>query len=87
MNASMGVPRRKAKTHRSGETGVAGGRLLPHSRSFMNQPRRILLILALGTLALLGLAGCSSDQKDSSMPWSRPADWENQVPGMSSGTR
>ena len=38
-----------------------------------------LLLLALG----LALAGCSiTPQKDSSIPWSRPAGWEGQIPGM-----
>jgi hypothetical protein len=44
--------------------------------------RRLILIFALGAAALLGLAGCTTDEKDSSIPWSRPADWENTVPGM-----
>jgi hypothetical protein len=36
-------------------------------------------------LALLALAatGCTSrTAQDSSMPWSRPANWEGQIPGM-----
>ncbi len=34
-------------------------------------------------LLLIGLtAGCMSSPKDSSIPWSRPADWEGQIPGM-----
>lgn len=36
-------------------------------------------------LVLLGLAftGCTTrTNKDSSIPWSRPADWEGQIPGM-----
>jgi hypothetical protein len=29
------------------------------------------------------LAGCAfNSQKESSIPWSRPADWEGQIPGM-----
>jgi hypothetical protein len=41
-----------------------------------------LLLLALAALA----AGCSTQTPtDSSIPWSRPANWENQVPGMGSG--
>lgn len=39
-----------------------------------------LLLLALLSL----LSGCMSAQKDSSIPWSRPADWEGQIPGMTS---
>lgn len=44
--------------------------------------RKALLALALGALALAGLAGCTSAQQDSSIPWSRPADWEGRIPGM-----
>jgi uncharacterized lipoprotein YajG len=41
-----------------------------------------LLLLAAAAL----FAGCSTQSpQDSSMPWSRPANWENQVPGMGSG--
>ncbi|HVW20707.1 MAG TPA: hypothetical protein VHC86_05785 [Opitutaceae bacterium] len=44
---------------------------------------------ALGALLLAGaafLAGCSTQSpKDSSIPWTRPASWENQVPGMGTG--
>lgn len=37
------------------------------------------LLLAAGLLA----GGCSiGSQKESSISWDRPADWENQVPGM-----
>ena len=39
--------------------------------------------LVLAALVTSGafLAGCSSPS-DSSIPWSRPANWEGQVPGM-----
>jgi hypothetical protein len=38
-----------------------------------------LLLIALSAL----LGGCSiSSQKDSSIPWNKPADWEGQIPGM-----
>ncbi len=41
-----------------------------------------LLLLA----AAAFVAGCSTETpKDSSIPWSRPANWEHQVPGMGSG--
>ena len=41
-----------------------------------------LLLLALGAL----LGGCSTrSPKDTSIPWSRPADWEGQMPGMGGG--
>lgn len=39
-------------------------------------------LLSLGLLALL--SGCPTTQTTSSIPWSRPATWEGQVPGMSS---
>jgi len=44
--------------------------------------RKVLVALVLGALALAGLAGCTSPQQDTSIPWSRPADWEGQIPGM-----
>jgi len=45
------------------------------------------LRLVLPLLAVLGGAlaagGCSiNSQKDSAIPWNRPADWEGQIPGM-----
>jgi hypothetical protein len=45
--------------------------------------RKILFLLLMSALGLLGLAGCGNPQQDSSIPWSRPADWEGQIPGMS----
>jgi hypothetical protein len=40
------------------------------------------LLLALGLLA----AGCSTQAPAASaIPWSQPANWENQIPGMGSG--
>ena len=44
--------------------------------------KSVLALVLLGSLA--ALSGCMSAQKDSSIPWSRPADWEGQIPGMSS---
>jgi hypothetical protein len=38
-----------------------------------------LLLLAIVSLSV----GCMSAPRDSSIPWSRPADWEGQIPGMS----
>jgi hypothetical protein len=48
----------------------------------MNTLRQPLLALLLLTLA--GLAGgCSTNSpKQTSIPWSRPAGWEGQIPGM-----
>lgn len=38
-----------------------------------------LILLFAGTL----LAGCTTrGAKDSSIPWSQPASWEGQIPGM-----
>jgi hypothetical protein len=38
-----------------------------------------LLLAAFGAL----LGGCSMNtQKNSAIPWSRPANWEGQIPGM-----
>lgn len=39
----------------------------------------LLLTIAVGTL----LAGCTSRTgRDTSIPWSRPANWEGQIPGL-----
>jgi len=46
--------------------------------------RSTLLLLVLAAAALAG--ACSTQTPtDSAIPWSRPANWENQVPGMGSG--
>ena len=43
----------------------------------------ILLLLAFGAL----LSGCVSNNRNgTSIPWSSPASWENQVPGMGPNT-
>jgi hypothetical protein len=43
--------------------------------------KRLLAIALFGLSAFLG--GCTSKtEKDTSIPWSRPADWEGQIPGM-----
>lgn len=48
----------------------------------LKQPIFVLLILALGAM----LTGCThKTAKDTSIPWSRPADWEGQMPGMGTG--
>lgn len=48
----------------------------------MSRSTRILLAL----LSLAGtavLSGCAAkDEKDSTIPWSRPASWEGQAPGF-----
>jgi hypothetical protein len=47
--------------------------------TFSHQRLLGLLLLAAALLA----AGCSSAPQGT-QPWSRPASWENQIPGMSS---
>ena len=43
---------------------------------------RLLIVLA-GIASAFLSTGCTSAQEaDSSIPWSRPANWEGQVPGM-----
>jgi hypothetical protein len=48
----------------------------------MKSFRRYLLPLLAALMA--GLAGgCAiNSQKDSAIPWNKPADWEGQIPGM-----
>lgn len=48
----------------------------------MSSARRSLFALVLLLLGLLGLTGCTPPQQDSSIPWSRPAEWEGRIPGM-----
>jgi hypothetical protein len=47
----------------------------------MPNVRKIFFVLLMAGLALAGLSGCAS-QQDSSIPWSRPAEWEGRIPGM-----
>lgn len=47
----------------------------------MSLKKSVLGFLLVVFVALL--SGCMSAPKDSSIPWSRPADWEGQIPGMS----
>ncbi len=37
-----------------------------------------LIIVAVASL----FAGCISPKAGDTIPWSRPADWEGQIPGM-----
>lgn len=46
--------------------------------------RKTLFVLIVSALVLLGFSACSTPQQDSSIPWSRPADWEGRIPGMGS---
>ncbi|HYE38945.1 MAG TPA: hypothetical protein VEB23_03385 [Ramlibacter sp.] len=49
----------------------------------LKKPVAVLLLAAFGAL----LTGCSiRPEKESAIPWSRPAGWEGQVPGMSSSS-
>jgi len=44
---------------------------------------RLILSLSLLSGSILIFSGCEEKSPyDSSIPWSRPADWENQMPGM-----
>jgi len=44
--------------------------------------KRIALLLALAS-SLIGLSGCfNSSPDEQSVPWSRPADWEQGAPGF-----
>ncbi len=43
---------------------------------------RILLTAIVVISGLLFTAGCDDKPIDSTIPWTRPAEWENQVPGM-----
>ena len=44
--------------------------------------RKSLFVFLLSLLALTGFTGCGPTKQDSSIPWSRPADWEGRIPGM-----
>jgi hypothetical protein len=49
----------------------------------LKKPALALLLLVLGAI----VGGCSmSPQKDTAIPWSRPASWEGQIPGMGQTT-
>jgi hypothetical protein len=42
-----------------------------------------VLLVFISVLAGIIVTGCTTKTaKDTSIPWSRPADWEGQVPGM-----
>lgn len=48
----------------------------------MKSLRIPVILLLLGLFALF-TAGCTSrTDRDSSIPWGRPANWEGQIPGM-----
>ena len=44
-----------------------------------------LFLIALAALSTCIFSGCDTVDKDNtSIPWSRPASWEGQAPGMGS---
>ncbi len=45
--------------------------------------KRLLLAALLGLTTLL-VTGCVSKEEEDSIPWSRPQNWEGNVPGMGS---
>lgn len=48
----------------------------------MKRIRNLTALLLAGVTALI-FAGCAThDPDDSSIPWNRPAQWEDQPPGM-----
>ncbi len=48
----------------------------------MTTLKKIFLVFSLFALGAL-LGGCSTNSpKQSSIPWSQPAGWEGQIPGM-----
>ncbi len=48
----------------------------------MKLPKNICLSL-IGTFVVFVFVGCAKvEDEDSTIPWSRPADWEGKVPGM-----
>jgi CDP-diglyceride synthetase len=52
--------------------------------SSMISPKKSVLGLLLIVFVAL-TTGCTTPKRDTSIPWSRPADWEGQIPGMSGG--
>ncbi len=59
---------------------LAGGKFTPMT-SFAKRAFGVVLLLICGAFA----GGCSTrSPKESSISWDKPADWENQVPGMES---
>lgn len=51
----------------------------------MKSPNKALLALLALTFALIATGCTNKTNNDTSIPWSRPASWEGQVPGMSNG--
>lgn len=52
----------------------------------MTTARKTVLALLLAALGAL-LGGCSTNSpKNTAIPWSQPASWEGQIPGMGQPT-
>lgn len=49
----------------------------------MKKALSLILALAFLSTSLLFL-GCATDPDESTIPWSRPKEWEGGVPGMGS---
>ncbi len=48
----------------------------------MTTPKKTLLVVLLAAVGAI-VTGCSTNSpKRSSIPWSQPAGWEGQIPGM-----
>ena len=48
----------------------------------MTTLKKTILVALLGSLGAF-LGGCATNSpKNSSIPWSQPATWEGQIPGM-----
>ena len=51
----------------------------------MSALKRLLLAALLGFTSLL-VNGCASKEEADSIPWSRPQNWEGNIPGMGSSS-
>ncbi len=43
---------------------------------------KLVALILLTVAPLLFFAGCEQDPHETPVPWSQPADWEGQIPGM-----
>jgi hypothetical protein len=62
-------------------TSLAPVQKRPHPPLHVMKLFARLLFVVLSLVGLMAASGCTS-QRDTSIPWSRPANWEGQVPGM-----
>lgn len=44
-----------------------------------------LILLAVFIVGSFALTGCMEDPDESTIPWSRPQDWEGGIPGLGAG--